>query len=207
MDLGNSWALLVIDMQNGFCHELGFMGRYGLAERSNREVIDAVGRLLAVAREVRAPIFHTRFTLNADESDAGLAVRKFGFPGGDNGLVQGTWGWRIVDELQPLDGERVIDKPRYSAFHRTSLADELRELGIERIVVCGVTSNVCVESTVRHAFDSDIMPVVAADATAAANADLYRAALASFQDALAEVADVATLTSAMKGDARAAAGP
>ena len=113
--------------------------------------------------------------------------------------------WEIVDDLRPLDGERIIDKPRYSAFHRTSLADELHELGIEQIVVCGVTSNVCVESTVRHAFDSDIMPVVAADATAAATADLYRAALASFEDALAEVTDVATLTSAMAGGASASA--
>ncbi len=89
-------------------------------------------------------------------------------------MVRDTWDAEIVDELAPEPGDRVVDKTRYSAFYDTDLEQQLRDLKTEALIVCGVTTNVCVESTVRDAFFRDIRVIVPSDATAAGHSGVAR---------------------------------
>lgn len=93
-------------------------------------------------------------------------------------LVRGEYGHDFIDELKPLPGETVIDKPGYSAFQRTRLQELLAEKKIEQLVVCGVTTEVCVQSTVREAIDIGYRCVTVSDATAASEPELQLPALA-----------------------------
>lgn len=197
-------ALIVIDMQNGFCSEDGFMAKIGLDWRSSAEAIGPVARLLAAARNAHLPIYFTRYSLNADYSDAGLLLEVWPGIEGTGGMVRGTWDADIVDELAPREGETVIDKTRYSAFYDTDLLERLRADGVGTLIVCGVTTNICVESTVRDAFFRDIRVVVPSDGTAAVTPELHEAALDDFRYGFGQVGTVDEIVAAIS-DARAAA--
>ena len=198
MELRSRTALIIIDMQNGFCHENGFMNKIGLDWTASRDAVGPVKRLAEAARAAELPVFYTRYTLNADYSDAGLLPEIFPQIVEVNGMVRDTWDAEIVDELTPEAGDRVIDKTRYSAFYGTDLERQLRDLKIEAVIVCGVTTNVCVESTVRDAFFRDIRVIVPSDATAAVSPELHEGALEDFRYSFGPVVTVAELEQAMQ---------
>jgi nicotinamidase-related amidase len=109
-------------------------------------------------------------------------TRVHGLGIGDQGktgriLVHGEPGWQIIPELSPVEGELVIDKPGKSSFHRTELADELKKRGISRLVVTGVTSDCCVQSTLRDGFEYGIECVLLEDCTAAVETPNHEATL------------------------------
>ena len=160
MQLSKDSALIIVDMQNGFCHEDGFMNKIGLDWTTSRDAVGPVDRLAKAARAAGMPVFYTRYSLNADYSDAGLLPEIYPQIVEVGGMIRDSWDGAIVDELAPAPGDRVIDKTRYSAFYDTTLEQQLRELGIDTVIVCGVTTNVCVESTVRDAFFRDFRIVV-----------------------------------------------
>ena len=197
VNLGSRPALIVIDMQNGFCVAQGFMDKIGLGYEPSAGVIEPIARLLELARAAAIPVFFTRYSLNADYSDAGLlldmwpAIREAG------GMIRDTWDADVVDALAPAEGETVIDKTRYSAFYDTDLEPRLRELGVDTLIVCGVTTNICVESTVRDAFFRDIRVVVPSDGTAAVTPELHEGALRDFEYGFGAVATVAELAKAL----------
>jgi|GraSoiStandDraft_16_1057320.scaffolds.fasta_scaffold259580_3 ureidoacrylate peracid hydrolase len=195
--LGQKPALIVIDMQNGFCDPGGFMNKIGLDYTTSAEAIEPISRLLAAARRAGIPIFFTRYSLNADYSDAGLLLDLFPAIKEAGGMIRGTWDADIVDGLAPLDGEHVIDKTRYSAFYDTDLERQLREPGVDTLIVCGVTTNICVESTVRDAFFRDIHVIVPSDGTAAVTPELHEGALRDFEYGFGQVATVAELEEAL----------
>lgn len=173
-------ALIVIDMQNGFCSHDGSIARIGLDVGALHAAVAPCRALLEAARRTGMPVIHTRYIYAADHADGGLLVDQL-MPGlrAERALLAGTWDAEIVDELAPVAGEAVIDKNRPSAFFRTAL-DELLEAGkVEQLVVCGVTTNCCVESTVRDASQRDIVPFVVADATAELDPGRHEAALAT----------------------------
>jgi ureidoacrylate peracid hydrolase len=205
MQLSRNTALIIVDMQNGFCHEDGFMNKIGLDWTTSRDAIAPVKRLAAAARRAGLPVFYTRYTLNADYSDAGLLPEIYPQIVEAKGMVRGTWDGDIVDELAPESSDHVIDKTRYSAFYDTPLEQQLRELGVDTAIVCGVTTNVCVESTVRDAFFRDIRVIVPSDATAAVSPELHEAALNDFRYAFGPVVTVAELEQAMQTSFEAAA--
>jgi ureidoacrylate peracid hydrolase len=202
MQLSNHSALIIVDMQNGFCHEDGFMNKIGLDWTTSRDAVEPVDRLAKAARAAGMPVFYTRYSLNADYSDAGLLPEVYPQIVEVGGMIRDTWDGAIVDELAPQPGDRVIDKTRYSAFYDTTLEEQLRELGIDTVIVCGVTTNVCVESTVRDAFFRDFRIVVPSDATAAVSPDLHEGSLNDFRYAFGPVVTTAELEEAI----RAAAG-
>ena len=154
-------ALVVIDMQRDFVEPGGFGAALG----------NDVGRLLAIVPTVRAlldlfrvegwPVLHTRESHLPDLSDCPPAKLRRGSPSrriGDPGpygriLIRGEFGQDIVDELAPLPGETVIDKPGKGAFYATGLAELLESRGITHLLVAGVTTEVCVHTTVREAND------------------------------------------------------
>jgi len=204
MDLSLSphTALIVIDMQNGFCHEDGFMSKIGLDWRPGAAAIEPVGRLVGAARAGGLPIFFTRYAVNADYSDAGLMTELFPAIPAAKGLIRDSWDADVVDELAPAPGDRVIDKTRMSAFHGTDLEAQLRELDIDTVIVCGVTTNMCVEGTVRDAFTLDIRVVVPSDATAAVTEELHQGALRTFEYGFGPVVTVAELEQAIGSTAQ-----
>jgi ureidoacrylate peracid hydrolase len=197
LNLGQRPALIIIDMQNGFCTPEGFMARIGLGYENAASVIAPVARLLAAAREAGIPIFQTRYTLKPDYSDAGLLNEMYPTMKDSGGMVEQTWDNAIIDELEPREGEVVIDKTRYSAFVGTDFGDRLAELDVDTLIVCGVTTEICVESTVRDAFARDIRIIVPSDATQAADTQRHEDALRVIAYGFGTVTTVAELEEAL----------
>lgn len=154
-------ALMLIDMQRDFLEPDGFGASLGNDVSLLRPAVAACARLLALFRELGLPIVHTREAHRPDLGDCPPAKRLRGSPTlriGDQGpmgriLIAGEEGTRIVPECYPKPGEFVIDKPGKGAFFRTRLAEHLQGLGITHLIVGGVTTEVCVQTTLREAND------------------------------------------------------
>ncbi|MGN2639781.1 cysteine hydrolase family protein [Nocardia takedensis] len=164
-------ALLVIDMQRDFLLPGGFGESLGNDVGLLRTVIEPLAALMAAARAAGVPVIHTREGHLPDLSDCPRAKLERGNPSqriGDEGpygriLIRGEYGHDIVDELAPEPGETVIDKPGKGAFYATELAAVLAAAGIETLLVTGVTTEVCVHTTVREANDRGYECLVVAD--------------------------------------------
>jgi nicotinamidase-related amidase len=162
-----STALLVIDMQRDFLLPGGFGESLGNDVSQLRRTIEPLTALLAAWRATPMPVIHTREGHEPDLSDcppSKLARGAIGEPGAFGRiLVRGEYGHDIVDELQPVGDEVVIDKPGKGAFYATELGDLLEKAGIRSLVVTGVTTEVCVHTTVREANDRGYECLVLAD--------------------------------------------
>jgi len=171
-------ALLVIDMQNGFCRTAGSMTRIGFDIAMLAAAIEPCVRLVACARAAGIPVIFTRYVYREDFADGGILVHAL-MPQlkQERALVAGSWDAEIVEELAPRPGDIVIDKNRPSSFHATELKSMLAQSGVEHLAICGVTTNCCVESTVRDASQHDILPLIIADATAELEQARHEAAL------------------------------
>ena len=154
-------ALLIIDMQRDFMEPGGFGETLGNDVSQLARAVGPIAAVLDAAREIGLLVVHTREGHLPDLSDAPPAKIERGAPSlriGDPGpmgriLIRGEAGHDIIPALYPLDGEIVIDKPGKGAFYATELDDVLRKYGIENLLVCGVTTEVCVNTTVREAND------------------------------------------------------
>ncbi|MBW6432148.1 cysteine hydrolase [Actinoplanes hulinensis] len=161
-------ALLVIDMQRDFLLPGGFGESLGNDVAQLRRTIEPLGELLKAWRATNMPIIHTREGHKPDLSDCPPAKLKRGPMIGQAGnfgriLIQGEYGHDIIDELRPLKTETVVDKPGKGAFYATDLQEILIKDGIKRLVVTGVTTEVCVHTTVREANDRGYECLVLAD--------------------------------------------
>jgi biuret amidohydrolase len=179
-------ALVVIDMQNDFCAPGGFGELLGNDVSLTRRIIPTVAAALAAARAAGLAVVHTREGHLPDLSDCPPSKlrrsRRQGAGIGDPGpmgriLVRGEPGHAIVPELAPAPGELVIDKPGKGAFYRTDLEVRLLERGIGSLVLAGVTTHVCVHTTLREANDRGFECLVLEDATAAFDPADHEAAL------------------------------
>jgi nicotinamidase-related amidase len=167
----SSTALLVIDMQRDFLLPGGFGESLGNDVSQLRRTIEPLAALMTAWRAAGRPIIHTREGHKPDLSDCPPAKLNRGAPSmriGDPGafgriLIQGEYGHDIIDELQPVGDETVIDKPGKGAFYATDLADVLDKSGIVSLLVTGVTTEVCVHTTVREANDRGYECLVLAD--------------------------------------------
>lgn len=185
-------ALLVIDMQNDFCSLGGAAERAGRSISYTRLVTDNISRLLSVARSSGVlVVFVVTRTLASGLSNSGswLAQRHRATYSSESTCVEGSWGEGIVEELAPLNGELVVRKMRYSAFVGTNLDLLLRAQGIETIVIGGVSTNCCVESTIRNGFDIGYYVVVAGDCVASWSRELHEAALENVRHRFGMVVD------------------
>jgi nicotinamidase-related amidase len=164
-------AMLIIDMQRDFLEPGGFGDALGNDVTLLRKTIAPTRRLLDAARRAGLTIIHTREGHRADLADlppAKKARGRFATGIGDAGpmgriLVRGEPGHDIIPELYPLPGEPVIDKPGKGAFHATDLDAILKNLGIAQLIVCGVTTEVCVNTSVREANDRGYDCLVVSD--------------------------------------------
>jgi nicotinamidase-related amidase len=178
-------ALLVIDMQRDFLLPGGFGESLGNDVGRLQRVVPPLARLLAAAREAGLLVVHTREGHRPDLSDCPPAKLRRGAPSmriGDPGpygriLVRGEYGHDIVDELAPLPGEVVVDKPGKGAFYATDLQQVLTDAGISHLLVTGVTTEVCVHSTVREANDRGYDCLVLADCVGSYFPEFHRVGL------------------------------
>ena len=167
----DSTALVVIDMQRDFLMPGGFGESLGNDVSQLRRTIEPLAALMTAWRAKDLPLLHTREGHLPDLSDCPPAKLNRGAPSmriGDPGafgriLIRGEYGHDIVDELAPLDGEPVVDKPGKGAFYATPFQEILDKYGTKSLIVAGVTTEVCVHTTVREANDRGYECLVLAD--------------------------------------------
>ncbi|MDR3505522.1 MAG: cysteine hydrolase [Acidocella sp.] len=183
-----STALVIIDVQRDFTDPQGYVASLGYDAAPARAVIPGIVELREAAAAWGALIVHTREGHRPDLSDLprqkAWRSAQLGPGIGASGplgrfLVRGEPGWEIVPELTPRPGEVVIDKPGYSAFAATDLALVLAVRGVRHLIICGLTTDVCVHSTLRDAVDRGFECLVAGDLCAATEEENHHAALAT----------------------------
>lgn len=179
-------ALLIIDMQRDFLDPEGYIARTGVDVRGLRAIVPNVRRLLDAARAKGIRVIHTREGHRPDLSDLpAVKARRAagaGAPIGSMGplgrlLVRGEPGHDIIPELAPHANEPVIDKPGFGAFYATDLEQLLRVGGVRALVIAGVTTDICVHSTLRESVDRGFECITAGDACAAADPVIHDAML------------------------------
>ena len=170
----NHFGLIVIDMQRDFVEPGGFGETLGNDVTRSKAIVPTVARLLAGFRAAGRPVIHTRECHAPDLSDCPPAKRDRGNPTlrigmeGPMGriLVAGEPGVEIIPELAPQAGEVVIDKPGKGGFYATDLHARLQEAGIRQLAFAGLTTEVCVQTTMREANDRGYECLLVTDATA-----------------------------------------
>ncbi len=178
-------ALIVVDMQNAYLSKGGYLDRVGFDVSTSGPVIDAVRNVLIAAREAGLFVVHLQNGFDALQTEAGgpsapvwhksNALKYMRANPSERGklITHGTWDHEIVDALRPVPGEAIVPKARYSGFAGTNLEQLLRARAISTLLLAGVNTNVCVESTLRDAYHREFFAVMISDATLQAGPDFY----------------------------------
>jgi ureidoacrylate peracid hydrolase len=214
IDISRS-AIIVVDMQNAYASKGGMLDiGMGIDEARIAPVIEANKKLLPAARGAGVKVIYLQFGYKPDLSNAGgpqspnirkqmlfklIAERP---EVRDKLIIEGTWGWEIIDDLKPVTGDYVVQKPRYSGFAGTNLESLLHGLDIQHLIFTGVATNVCVESTAREAYFREFWPILVEDAMDHTGPDFVRqATLYNFESKLGWVTKTEDVLRILKSNA------
>lgn len=181
-------CLLVVDMQNEFLTESG-----GAFFHNAQDIVYNVKRLIEACRKVRVPVVYTGHRHEDPAVDGGMTAEWWPEIKSGQCLVKGQKGAEIFAPLAPSKGERVIWKHRYSAFYNTDLEIVLRGMGVTDLIITGILTNVCCETTARDAFMRDFRVFFVADATATTEPEFQVATLKNLAYAFAYAITVDSL--------------
>jgi ureidoacrylate peracid hydrolase len=171
-----STAVIVIDMQNAFLSRGGFFDLVGIDTSQGEQVIERIKEVCNAARARQVKVIHVVFRYSPDLREMGNPNLAWWHKGvsfyrdhpesRDKFLIRGTWGAEIVKELEPKDGDLLIEKHKYSAFSGTSIDVTLKTCGIKYLLFLGAFTNICVEASLRDSFYHGYFPILVSDATA-----------------------------------------
>jgi len=177
-------ALIIVDMQNGFIHPSGAIGVSAKAQPKEKidmdflsSIVVNVKKLSKAFRETGRPVVYIAHVVKPDYSDAVFPYWRRPWPNGGKWIIEGTWGAQIIDELAPRQGEHLVVKKGFGGFSHTPLDMILRNLGVNTCVVVGVTTGVCVSTTIRGGVDHNYRMIIVSDATADLQREYYEAEL------------------------------
>jgi nicotinamidase-related amidase len=206
MMTASGYGLLVVDMQNGFCHPDGSFPRIGRGLEGAMEAVRNAAIAVRQARRADIPVVFTRHVYRPGRPDEGAAlIRNSPELAGAEGLAVGTWDADVCAELGCGPDDLVVDKVRFDAFQWTSLEPLLRGLGVTDLMICGVVTNICVETTARSAFMRDFPVTLLADCCAAKTRRLHELSIEVLSSY--ELAEIASVTEGFDaGDPRGTAG-
>ena len=191
----NNTALIVIDMTKGWCSPDGHMTKLGFDTNMCRESVGKCSSLIKSARQSKVPVIFTRHIYREDYSDSGFIVDeimpqlKLVKPASAN-----AWSNQIVSQLEPQPEDIIVKKNRNSAYFSTIFPNHLRSLSISDLVLCGVTTSMCGESTARDAAQRDYRTFVVKDATADIEVIRHERALINLEFGFAHLISVADAT-------------
>lgn len=192
-------ALLVIDVQNDFCHPDGTFGK----AKSDLSMVDGMvrnlGQLIERAREIEIPVIFVQSALDDIYLFPAWRERNIRLNFETPRCISGTWGAEFY-ELLPSAGDLVVTKHRYSAFVGTNLDILLKSRGIQCVIAAGIATNICVESTARDAFMRNYYVVLGEDASAAYSSDQHASAVTNMKFGFGSVATTAEILKAWDGE-------
>ena len=179
-------ALLIIDMQNGFCTAGGSYEKYGGDIGADidayRKIIPNIARVIAACRELQIPVFYTQQVREASGIDLYTRLHRI-IPNRRAeflripACVRGTWDAKILDEIRPAEGDHIVVKRRDSAFQDTELDLWLRRTYVDTLIFTGVDTGICVENTLTDGFNMGYDVILAEDATASSWTDICKATI------------------------------
>jgi ureidoacrylate peracid hydrolase len=196
-------ALLIIDVQNGFVSKGGSYDLLGMETSNYREVIPKIRDLINLCKNVRIPIFYTQAVRESSGIDLLTRSHKILPKSREERIkkkpicVRETWDAEIVDEIKPSEGDHVVIKRRDSAFHDTEIGVWLRSLKIDTLIFCGIDTSICVETSLRDAFNIGYDVVLISDATASNNKKHYESTLENVKGYYGIVMDIQELSQSL----------
>jgi len=190
-------ALLVVDMQNDFVRHEGYLGKNGHDMSPVLAIVPDLSRLVGFCRDAGVSRIFVR-SIHSRDTWASNWVKRFGGLTDPPHCRANTWGAEIVEELKPGDDEPVVTKHLYSAMLDTDLPVILRSKAIRNLLVTGTQTNVCVDSTVRHAFMMNFVTITVRDCVATDDVDLQEPILRNLARYFGYVADSREVMKALK---------
>jgi len=182
-----SMGLIVVDMQNGFVAKGGSYDRLGMNTPPYREIIPRLKDLIDLCKSIDIPVFYTEAVREANGIDLLTRIHTLLPKSREERLkipitVRGTWDAQIIDEIKPIEDDYIIIKRRDSAFQDTELRMWLQSIGINVLVFCGIDTSICVETSLRDAFNLGYDIILISDATASGIKNHYETTLARVRD-------------------------
>jgi ureidoacrylate peracid hydrolase len=181
-------ALLVIDVQNGFVSKGGSYDLLGMETTNYTKVIPKIRDLIIMCRNAGIPIFFTQAVREASGIDVLTNTHQILPKSREERImkrpicIRGTWDADIVDDIKPVDTDHIVIKRRDSAFHDTEIGVWLRSIRVDTLIICGIDTSICVETSLRDAFNIGYDIVLVSDATASSNIKHYESTLENVRD-------------------------
>lgn len=193
-------ALVVIDVQNGFVSKGGSYDLLGMETGHYQQVVPKIARLISLCREAGVPIFYTQAVREKSGIDLLTRSHKILPKSREERIrkrpicVRDTWDAAIVDEIKPAPEDHIVVKRRDSAFHDTEIGVWLKSLDVDTLLFCGIDTSICVETSLRDAFNNGYDVILVSDATASGNRKHFESTLEIVKDYYGFVMDTDELS-------------